>query len=98
MLVQASDMNRFLYSGVCENRNTRTNFDMVHLKNCPPQLAHLSGLLHLFKDKLVSKLNLKWFYVGEREWVFICFIGFRGNSNINFNRFAEEGGFYRFWY
>ena len=48
-----------MYVGVCEGGGggVRTNFDMVHLHHPPPQFAHLSGLLDLFKSKLVRPSN-----------------------------------------
>ena len=48
-----------MYVGVCEGGGggVRTNFDMVHLHHPPPQFTHLSGLLDLFKSKLVCPSN-----------------------------------------
>lgn len=35
----------------------QTEFDMVHLRKCPPQYQHLSGLLHVFKSKIGGSVS-----------------------------------------
>lgn len=42
-----------MYIGVCQGKRVRTSYDMVHLRHIPAQYSHLTGLLDIFKDKLV---------------------------------------------
>ena len=41
--------------GMCDNGRVRTNFSVTHLHHTPPQFNHLSGLLDIFKSKLVRE-------------------------------------------
>ena len=61
-----------MYVGVCEGGGggVRTNFDMVHLQHPPPQFTHLSGLLDLFKSKLVRPSNSSFLYITVGHSVF----------------------------
>ncbi len=54
MFVQLHARWRRLYFGQAESPGFRTVFEMAHLKNFPSQYSHLSGLLDVFKAKLVS--------------------------------------------
>lgn len=44
-----------VYSGVCESGSIRVSFDIVHLRNAPVSYKYLSGLLGMFKEKVVVK-------------------------------------------
>jgi len=61
VFIQVHQPWRQMYVGVCEagGGGVRTSFDMVHLRHPPPQFTHLSGLLELFKSKLVGTLYSK---------------------------------------
>ena len=48
-----------MYNGHLEIPGFRTSFEMVHLKSAPKQYRHLSGLLDVFKSKIVSKEQVK---------------------------------------
>ncbi|EDV26954.1 uncharacterized protein TRIADDRAFT_23084 [Trichoplax adhaerens] len=54
IFLQLQQLRRRLYVGLCLNRNFRANFEMVQLNNTPSQYRHLSGLIDIFKSKLVS--------------------------------------------
>lgn len=43
-----------MYAGECQGPGVRTDFEMVHLRKVPGQYRHLSGLLDIFKSKMVS--------------------------------------------
>ncbi len=44
--------------GVAEGGDSRVDYNMVHLKHTPPNYQHLSGLLDLFKAKLVRTIRV----------------------------------------
>jgi len=44
---------RNMFIGICEGSGLRTHFNICHLKSAPHQYRHLSGLLEIFKSKLV---------------------------------------------
>lgn len=44
----------------------QTNFEMVHLRKCPPQFQKLSGLLHVFKNKIGVNLPIQTCLVSAR--------------------------------
>ena len=54
IFIQLHQQWRHLYVGVCLGGGILTNFDMVHLKHTPSHLTHLSGLVDMFKAKIVS--------------------------------------------
>ena len=54
MFIQVQKHWRHFYTGVCEGNGLRANFDTVHLKKTPPQFDHLSGMIDLFRSKLVG--------------------------------------------
>jgi hypothetical protein len=58
VFVQVSANHRELYVGMCEGSALRTHFQIVHFNYTPPQYAHLTGLLEIFKSKMVSSLFL----------------------------------------
>lgn len=58
VFVQLQQMRQKYFLGVCEGSGIRTSFDMIHLHRTFPQYNHLSGLLSLFKSKLVSYKNV----------------------------------------
>lgn len=64
---------RRMYVGECQGPGVRTDFEMVHLRKVPSQYTHLSGLLDIFKTKIVSiKLVLYIIYIQALE----CLRGF----------------------
>ena len=69
VFVQVQQNWRQMYLGVCQGKRVRTNFDMVHLHHTPPQYSHLSGLLDVFKDRLVCVWGGMWCECGVcRVW------------------------------
>lgn len=58
LFVQIHHKWRRLYVGECQGPGVRTDFEMVHLRKVPNQYTHLSGLLDVFKSKIVSDLNI----------------------------------------
>ena len=54
MFVQIQQKWRRMYHGECQGLGVRTDFEMVHLRKVPSQYNHLSGLLDIFKSKIVS--------------------------------------------
>uniref|UniRef100_A0A914XNS7 Uncharacterized protein n=1 Tax=Plectus sambesii TaxID=2011161 RepID=A0A914XNS7_9BILA len=52
VLLQYGDPEHLTFAGVCQNRNTRTNFSTVALRNGQPRHTNLAGLLDLFKEKI----------------------------------------------
>jgi hypothetical protein len=54
MFVQVNSNMREMYVGICEGSALKTHFQIVHFNYTPPQYSHLSGLLEIFKSKLVN--------------------------------------------
>ena len=54
LFVQIHHKWRRMYVGECQGPGVRTDFEMVHLRKVPNQYTHLSGLLDIFKSKIVS--------------------------------------------
>lgn len=54
LFVQVQQKWRKMFAGECQGPGVRTDFEMVHLKKAPSQYNHLSGLLDIFKSKIVS--------------------------------------------
>lgn len=54
LFVQIHQKWRRMYVGECQGPGVRTDFEMVHLRKVPNQYTHLSGLLDIFKSKIVS--------------------------------------------
>lgn len=59
ILVQVQQKWRRMYAGECQGPGVRTDFEMVHLRKVPTQYNHLSGLLDIFKSKIVSIVHAK---------------------------------------
>lgn len=57
MFVQIQQKWRRMYAGECKGPGVRTDFEIVHLRRAPVQYNHLSGLLDIFKSKIVSALE-----------------------------------------
>lgn len=55
VFVQVLERIQNVYLGVCECHSTRMNFDIVHLHTTPPTCKYLSGLLSMFKGKIVEQ-------------------------------------------
>ncbi|XP_058815119.1 rab3 GTPase-activating protein catalytic subunit-like isoform X2 [Topomyia yanbarensis] len=53
VFVQALDKVQNVFLGVCESGSIRLSFDIVHLNIIPPTCKYLSGLLDVFKGKVV---------------------------------------------
>lgn len=58
MFIQIREKWQRLYLGVYEGNAIRTNYDMIHLGKYPQHCRYLSGLLDLFKTKIMSPLPL----------------------------------------
>jgi hypothetical protein len=54
IFVQVNAIHRDMFIGMCEGSTLRTHFQLVHFNYTPPQYSHLSGLLDVFKSKLVN--------------------------------------------
>lgn len=59
MFVQIREKWQKCYLGVYEGESMRTNFEMIHLRRSPPHCHYLTGLLDLFKGKLMSPFTLE---------------------------------------
>lgn len=57
MFVQVQQKWRRMYAGECQGPGVRTDFEMVHLRRVPSQYTRLSGLLDVFKSKIVSMVE-----------------------------------------
>ncbi|XP_067007890.2 rab3 GTPase-activating protein catalytic subunit [Anabrus simplex] len=58
IFVQVHKPSDHFYLGVCDGKEVRVEFEMVHLKRTPPYCRYLSGLLDVFKSKVASRLLL----------------------------------------
>nr|XP_022900950.1 rab3 GTPase-activating protein catalytic subunit [Onthophagus taurus] len=58
MFIQIRDKLQHLYLGVYEGNGIKTNYEMIHLRRGPPYYKYLSGLLDIFKTKIISPVNL----------------------------------------
>ncbi|KAF3824512.1 hypothetical protein GH733_008797 [Mirounga leonina] len=56
LFVQIHHKWRRMYVGECQGHGVRTDFEMVHLRKVPNQYTHLSGLLDIFKSKILVLL------------------------------------------
>ncbi|KAG0715159.1 Rab3 GTPase-activating protein catalytic subunit [Chionoecetes opilio] len=54
IFVQVLRPNEKMFLGVGLGSGVRTDYDMVHFRQPPPQCTHLNGLLDVFKNKLQS--------------------------------------------
>ena len=59
IFVQFREPWQKLYVGVHEKQGIRTNFEMIHLKTTPRHCKYLSGLLNIFKSKIMSPVDLE---------------------------------------
>ncbi len=53
MFVRVHSKQRDMFVGICEGSFLKTQFQIIHFNYTPPQYAYLSGLLEIFKSKLV---------------------------------------------
>jgi len=60
IFVQLRERWRQLYHGWCEAGSMQCVYEMAHLKHIPTNLGNLTGLLDLFKAKLVGINNSNW--------------------------------------
>ncbi|KAB0797415.1 hypothetical protein PPYR_08409 [Photinus pyralis] len=58
IFVQIREQWQNCYLGVYEDEQVRTNFEMIHLRKGPQHCQYLTGLLDLFKTKIMSPINL----------------------------------------
>ena len=58
VFVQVQQKWRRMYVGQCEGPGVRTDFEMVHLRKAPAHYGHLSGLLDVFKSKIVREFGI----------------------------------------
>ncbi|XP_018562940.1 rab3 GTPase-activating protein catalytic subunit-like [Anoplophora glabripennis] len=58
IFVQIREKWQRCFLGVYEGDGIRTNFEMVHLKRGPPHCQYLTGLLDLFKTKIMSPCTI----------------------------------------
>ena len=59
MFIQVQQRWRRLFFGICMGNGFHASYQMAHLKSTPPQCQNISGLLDVFKAKLVSYEALK---------------------------------------
>lgn len=65
-----------MYAGECLGPGLRTDFEMVHLRKVPSQYNHLSGLLDVFKSKIVSAAKCDCDYFVNIQ-IFLEFLKFK---------------------
>ncbi|KAK4880405.1 hypothetical protein RN001_008551 [Aquatica leii] len=58
IFVQIRDKWQNCYLGVYEDEQIRTNFEMIHLRKGPQHCQYLTGLVDLFKTKIMSPVSL----------------------------------------
>ncbi|CAH0557757.1 unnamed protein product [Brassicogethes aeneus] len=58
IFVQIRDKWQKCFMGVFEGNGVRTNFEMVHLRRGPQHCQYLTGLLDLFKTKIMSPCSM----------------------------------------
>ncbi|KAG5876073.1 hypothetical protein JTB14_011557 [Gonioctena quinquepunctata] len=58
IFVQIREKWQKCYLGVFQNDEVRINYEMVHLRRGPPHYQYLTGLLDLFKTKIMSPSNI----------------------------------------
>lgn len=58
IFIQIREKWQSCYLGVYENEGVRTNFEMVHLRKGPSNCQYLTGLLDLFKTKIISPCSI----------------------------------------
>lgn len=58
IFVQIREKWQRCFLGVYEGEGIRTNFEMVHLRKGPQHCQYLTGLLDLFKTKILSPVSL----------------------------------------
>ncbi|XP_068905492.1 rab3 GTPase-activating protein catalytic subunit isoform X2 [Tenebrio molitor] len=59
IFVQIREKWQHCYLGVYESDSIRTNLEMVHLRTGPRLCHYLSGLIDMFKSKIVSPMMMK---------------------------------------
>ncbi len=59
IFVQVQSSQRNMYIGLCEGSALKTHFQIIHFNYIPSQYANLSGLLDIFKSKLVKRKKKK---------------------------------------
>jgi hypothetical protein len=52
-----------MYIGICEGSALKTFFQIVHFNYVPSQYGYLSGLLEIFKSKLVSHFYIMFVFL-----------------------------------
>lgn len=54
MFVRYGDSNQHLFNGVCLNKNSQTIFEVADTKDYLKKLGYFSGLVDMFKEKVVG--------------------------------------------
>jgi hypothetical protein len=54
LFVQVQAPQRNMFVGLCEGSALKSHFQIIHFNYIPTQYAYLSGLLEIFKSKLVK--------------------------------------------
>lgn len=67
IFVQIREKWQKCFLGVYEGEGIRTNFEMVHLKRGPHHCQYLTGLLDLFKTKIMSPCNIENILVSVQQ-------------------------------
>lgn len=66
IFIQIRERWQKCFLGVYEGNGIRTNFEMIHLKKGPQHCQYLTGLLDLFKTKILSPVSLDPILVSVR--------------------------------
>lgn len=75
IFVQIQEKWQACYLGVYEEQGVRTNFEMVHLRRGPPPCKYLTGLLELFKTKIMSPIHIETITVSVQLTYVLSYFG-----------------------
>lgn len=75
MFVQIREKWQRCYLGVYEGEGVRTNLEMIHLRKGPPHCHYLTGLLDLFKGKIMSPFSLENIIVSLQHTYDLLYFG-----------------------
>jgi hypothetical protein len=75
LFLQFDEPNRLMFSGVSEVAGFRTLYEMIDLEKMADRLKTLSGLVDLFKEKIVShsKMSIYLDYFFQVFYNTVCF-------------------------
>ncbi|XP_044266890.1 rab3 GTPase-activating protein catalytic subunit [Tribolium madens] len=93
IFVQIREKWQNCYLGVYESDSIRTNLEMVHLKTSPRSYQYLSGLLEMFKSKILSPMTMTTIMVSlQSSYVLTDFGNFVWKQDyINFDSDHFDG-------